>query len=86
MAKTLVCLSEYRRTSQHKSMLNDLAKQYYKEHSGIDSKKKAYDALVSYAITAKQSQQAKQQNRFSLLYKAFISLVDYSADRRKTEQ
>ena len=40
-------------------MLKDLAKWFYKENASVDAKKKTFDALVSYAITAKQNQQAK---------------------------
>lgn len=59
VAKSLASLSNYKQDQQRKQLLNQLANQYYLEHAGLQGKKNAYDALVSFAIYSKQSHNAK---------------------------
>lgn len=85
-AKALACLSDYKKYHQHQTMHKDLADQFYLEHRGVETKRKAYDTLVSFAIYAKQSEGARAQHRLSLLYKALVSLRDYKEDQHKREE
>ena len=67
-------------------MLHDLALQFYKEHGAVESKKKVYDTLVSFAIYTKQSEGARNQHRLTLLFKALVGLRDYQEVKRKGEE
>ena len=83
LARALTCFSQFRQERIISKNLNEVAKRYYQEHSAVDRKKKGFDALVSYAIYSKQSQNAKAQHRFILLFKALTSLRDYHENKLK---
>ena len=77
IARALTCFVEFKEERKQRSLNNDLAMRYYKDHAAMDGKKLAFDALVSFAINAKQSLNAKMQHRFVLLCKSFTSLRDF---------
>ena len=59
IARALTCFVQY---SDKRKQVNDLkrmALRYYRDHAAIERKKLAFDALVSFAIHAKQSLNAK---------------------------
>ena len=76
-ARALASLKNYKIYQQSQKVLKNLAQLFYKEHGAVDSKKKVYDSLVSFAIYAKQAKNAREHYRYTLLFKAMVSLCDY---------
>lgn len=85
-ARALTGLVQFREERRKRNTLDQLATQYYRDHAAVERKKLAFDALVSFAIYAKQSLNARTQHKFVLLDKSFTALQDYLASRRKRSQ